>query len=73
MQAFAPAEEVNMYFVELENGENLNLFGMRKWKGNEVSLFLDYGNGYQVLHGEDAARVLKCLQGFRVRISDIDG
>jgi hypothetical protein len=58
-----------MYFVELENGENLNLFGMLKWKGDETFIVLHYANADPVvLAGKDASYVHRCLLGFQVPV-----
>ena len=62
-----------MYFLELESGAHINLFGLQWWQGGEYSLTLHYPGMEQViLEGEDARRALVCLSGFTVHIAGFE-
>jgi hypothetical protein len=56
-----------MYFLELEDGTHINLYGLRKWKGDEEFLALYYkGKEQVILKGDDARRARACLRGFTI-------
>ena len=73
-----------MYFVELESGWRVNLYGLRSWKYFDLinplysqvprpGLILRYdGKADDVTYeGQDAERIYRCLKGFVKRFEEV--
>lgn len=58
-----------MYFLELDDGTYINLFGLRRWGEGVDALVLYYpGKIEVVLKGNDAKRAAICLRSFVVHV-----